>query len=81
MIAGAERAEMIEIVAAIQLRMLGDDRLVADLELLPDADLPLRRLAPRAFVVPAAVVGAARAESLAQSPGESSASYPADCLP
>src|SRR5262249_32003741 len=56
--ASAERAEMVNVVAAIQLRILFGDRLVPNLELPPYADLAARYFAPRALVASASVVGA-----------------------
>ena len=48
---------MVHVVAAIELGIFVDDRLITDLELAPHADLPFRQLAPSALVFSPAVVG------------------------
>src|SRR5262245_15137955 len=47
---------MVDVIAAIQLRILFDNRLVPDLELTPNAGLTTRDVAPRALVALATVV-------------------------
>src|SRR5262245_47194839 len=64
MIPGSERAQMIDVIAAIQLRVFFDDSFVHDLELTPHAGLTTRDFAPCAFIALAAIVGAPMRNSL-----------------
>src|SRR5262249_37910739 len=56
MIASSESAEMIDVIAAINLRIFFAVGLLPDLELPPHAGLTARDFAPRAFVALAAIV-------------------------
>ena len=57
-IAGAERAEMIRVIASIELWMLFENSVVARLERLPDFIVAQRNLPPSARIAAAPVVGA-----------------------
>src|SRR6516164_11247771 len=60
MIAGAERAEMIGVIAPIEFRMLIEDRVVAGLEVgAPNFQIALGEDLPGALVTLAPVMGAA----------------------
>src|SRR5882724_9221503 len=58
-IAGAEGAEMIRVIAAIELWMLFENGVVARFERLPDFIVAYRNLPPSAHVAAAPVIGAA----------------------
>src|SRR5882724_2096983 len=57
-IAGAERAEMIRMIAPIEFRMLFENGVVARLERLPDLIVARRNLSPSADIAAAPVIGA-----------------------
>src|SRR5437879_12977728 len=57
-IAGAERAEMIRVIASIELWMLFENSVVARLERLPDFIVAQRNLPPSARIAAAPVGGA-----------------------
>src|SRR6266403_1101113 len=63
-IAGAERAEMIRMIAAIELRVLFENRIVARLERLPDFVVAGGDFPPRADVTAATVISAPVRDSL-----------------
>src|SRR5262245_51519527 len=56
-VAGSERAQMVDVIAAIQLRVFFGNCLVPDLKLPPHADLTTRDFAPGALIASAAMIG------------------------
>ena len=58
MVAGAQRAQVVGVVAAIQLGVLGQNRIVARLQRTPDFKAATGNLTPCAAITHAAMVGA-----------------------